>query len=436
MSDQEEKKKPLSAMEGNEEVIRLPGGRRRERVIYLDAKTGEELYAEGDTEAYEEGEEGIDEELPDLDPVEDAEGEEDEEEELDATPVSEAWASFGVHEDSAFSVKLRVAEDGKTIWMASGGGDDVAYLLEVGDGVQAPENGSVFKFEGHTDSVANVSFSRDGKYLATAGLDAVIKVWNVSDGSLVYTLDGPSESIETVEWHPKGPVLLAGCGDGTAWMWDVSPKAGHALQVFGGHADAVNVARFTPDGSKVVTAGEDGTLRIWGPKTGKSLAVVQGHGFHEAGVNCLQIHHDNTLALTGGQDNNACLVNIATAKVKATLQGHNDGIEDVAWVAHNPWAITGSLDGRVGIWDLNTGQNRQFIENGTAGITSLQCVNDTIFTSDTAGYLRIWDVRSSQLIQTIRASSETLLAFDVLMSHRLVATASDDALLKIYKINL
>jgi WD40 repeat protein len=433
MSGNDKKKKSLSEADGNEEVQRPPHRARRGRAVYLDAKTGEELYVEEDVPMDEEDEEGMDEELPDLEPTEDDEGEEDEEDELDPTPVDLAWASFGIHEDSVFAVKLRTGADGK-VWMASGGGDVLGYLVDVGNGIDVPEGGAVYKFEGHGDSVVKVSFSQDGKYIATAGYDAIVKIWDALDGSLVHTLEGPSESIETIEWHPKGPVLLAGCGDGTAWMWDVSPKSGGAaLQVFGGHANAVNVARFTPDGSKIVTGGEDGTLRVWGPKTGKTLSVIQGHGFHEAGINCVQIHADNTLVLTGGQDNIACLSNIATGKVKATLQGHNDGVEDVAWVASNPWAVTGSLDGRIGIWDLNTGNNRQFIENGSAGITSLQCVGDTIFTSDTAGYIRLWDARSSSLVQTIRASNETIIAFDVLIEHKIVATAGDDTLIKLYK---
>lgn len=420
-----------------------PARQRRERAIYLDAKTGVELFRDEGLSDEEVGELEEDEEVPELEALEGSAGEESEEEELDATPVDLAWATFGLHEDSVYAVKLR-SNEGKLIF-ASGGGDDVGYLLEVGvneadlwkEGTPAPEGGVVYKFEGHTDSVVKVAFSHDNQYVATAGYDAIVKVWRVADGTLVHTLEGPSESIESIEWHPKGPVLLAGCGDGTCWMWDASPKSGGAvLQVLGGHAGAVNISKFTPDGSKILSAGEDGTLRVWGPKTGKSLNVIQGHGFHDAGVNCLAVHPDNTLVLTGGQDNNACLTNLATGKVKATLQGHNDSVEDVAWVASNPWAITGSLDGRVGIWDLNTGQNRLFIDNGIAGITSLQCVNDTIFTADTAGYVRLWDARSSNLVQTIRASQETIMAFDVLIDQKLLATAGDDTLVKLYKLNL
>lgn len=437
MSANEERKKAQKESGSGSGAQGRSGGRRREKAIYVDVKTGAELFVDEDMDSYEEDAEELEEDVPDLEPVDDDDGaEEDGEEELDSTPVDLAWASLGFHDDSVFSVKMRVTADGKII-LASGGGDEVGYLAEIGDGVAPPDQGAIFKFEGHSDSVSRVAFSHDGKLLATAGLDAIVSIWDVSDGTLVTKLEGPSESIETIEWHAKGPVLLAGCGDGTAWMWDASPKGnGAVLNVFGGHGNAVNAAKFTPDGTKIVTVGEDASLRVWGPKTGKQLAIVQGHGFHEAGINCLAIHADNNLALTGGQDNNACLVNLSTAKPKSMLQGHTDSVEEVAWVTGNPWAVTGSLDCKIGVWDLNTGHNRQWIENGNAGITSLQMIGDVIYTADTLGYIRLWDVRSSSNIQTIRASQDPILAFDVLASHKLIATAGDDALIKLYKLQI
>lgn len=405
------------------------GGRRRQKAAYIDPKTGEETMVDEEVPELEEDEELIeDEDMPELNAIED--GEEDEEEEIDPTPLEEAWATYGLHEDSVFSVKMRAGSDGK-VWMASGGGDEKAFLVEIGDGQAAPEEGQVFPLEGHTDSVVRIAWSSDGAYVATAGMDALVKIWNAKDASLVATLEGPSESIESLEWHPKGPALLAGCGDGTAWMWE---KNGNPIGVLAGHNGLINVAKFTPDGKKVVTVGEDATLRVWAPRTSTQTAIIQGHGFHEDGINALAIHEEGTLVLTGGQDNNAYLSNLTTSKAKACFTGHNDGVEDVAWAPHNPWAITGSLDGRVGIWDLNTGNNRHFIDNGIAGVLGVQMVDNTIFTSDTAGYIRLWDVRSATLIRAIRASQDHILAFDVLPQFNLLATAGDDLFVKVYKL--
>lgn len=426
MSANDRRKKPE---EEGEEIQRPAGGRRRQKAAYIDPKTGEEVFREEEAPELEEDEELIeDDEMPDLQAVED--GEEDEEEEIDPTPLDEAWVSYELHDDSVFTVKLRTGADGK-VWMATGGGDEKGFLVEVGDGVARPEQGQVYGLEGHTDSVSRVAWSHDGAFVATAGMDALVKIWSAKDAELIATLEGPSESIESLEWHPKGPALLAGCGDGTAWVWE---KNGTPIGVLAGHNGPVNIAKFTPDGKKVVTVGEDGSLRVWAPRTSSQTAIIQGHGFHDGGINALALHEDNTLALTGGQDNNAILSNMSTSKAKAVFAGHNDGVEDVAWAPHNPWAVTGSLDGRVGIWDLNTGTNRHFIENGIAGVLGVQVVENTIFTSDTAGYIRLWDLRSATLIRAIRASQDHILAFDVLPQFGIIATAGDDLFVKLYKI--
>jgi len=73
-----------------------------------------------------------------------------------------------------------------------------------------------------------------GSLLATASLDATVRVWRVSDGSCVQTLEGPGDGVEWVTWHPKGDVVLAGSEDFTLWMW--LAQSGNCMQVGGGGA--------------------------------------------------------------------------------------------------------------------------------------------------------------------------------------------------------
>lgn len=67
--------------------------------------------------------------------------------------------------------------------------------------------------------------------LATASLDATVRVWRVSDGSCVQTLEGPGDGVEWCTWHPKGDVVLAGSEDFTMWMW--LAQSGNCMQVGG-----------------------------------------------------------------------------------------------------------------------------------------------------------------------------------------------------------
>jgi WD40 repeat protein len=64
--------------------------------------------------------------------------------------------------------------------------------------------------------------------------------------------------------------------DRTARIWDIA--SGKAITVLPLHADGVNDASFSPDGTRVVTASRDGTARIWDAATGRMILVLAYHG--------------------------------------------------------------------------------------------------------------------------------------------------------------
>merc|ERR1719491_72467 len=118
--------------------------------------------------------------------------------------------------------------------------------------------------------------SKDGtktpNYLAVGSYDGTIALYDPITGVKIQVLDGPTD-VEFLSFHPKGgSVLLAGSiADATVWMYHLPTSK--CLQVFVGHecnseGGGVTTGSFTPDGKFAVTAGMDGTLRLWAPRTG------------------------------------------------------------------------------------------------------------------------------------------------------------------------
>ncbi len=70
-----------------------------------------------------------------------------------------------------------------------------------------------------------------------------------------------------MDWHQKGNALLAGSSDGTLWLWNANN--GDYLASFAGHDGPLTCGLFTPDGTKILTASEDNSIKIWNPKTGE-----------------------------------------------------------------------------------------------------------------------------------------------------------------------
>lgn len=99
------------------------------------------------------------------------------------------------------------------------------YLWQVGDGEVH------HKLQEHTDSVTSLEFSRDGRLLASGGMDGVVNTWESSTGALKQKLEGPSGTIEWLQWHPQGHLLLAGSDDFSSWLQ--SPDTGLYASVAG-----------------------------------------------------------------------------------------------------------------------------------------------------------------------------------------------------------
>lgn len=125
---------------------------------------------------------------------------------------------------------------------------------------------------GHTETVEFTQFSHDGKLLVTGGMNNQLRVWNVEkDFELKCTLEGPSEDLCFVEWHPKGNVILTGGKDYMVWMFNGSN--GEFLNCFTGHEGEVTRAYFTPNdnGKHILSCSADRTIRLWSPMKASCL---------------------------------------------------------------------------------------------------------------------------------------------------------------------
>jgi WD40 repeat protein len=113
-----------------------------------------------------------------------------------------------------------------------------------------------------------LAFSTDGRFLATAG-DAV-KVWDVASGAEVHSFkDTPTWA---VTFSPDGKRLATGHHDGTVGLWDL--VAGKKQRTLRGHSAPVQSVRFTPDGRTLVSSGPDGTVRVWDPEVERARQVI------------------------------------------------------------------------------------------------------------------------------------------------------------------
>ncbi len=142
-------------------------------------------------------------------------------------------------------------------------------LLAAGDGegkvkiwdVQRQQ--SMVQLEGDTDSVYAAAFSPDSRTLATAGRQGEVKLWAVSDWASLGTLQNRGTTF-ALDFSPNSKIL-ASTGPAAVTLWGV--ESGEEIVSLTGHAGWVLGTAFSPDGTTLVSSGDDGTLRLQNVET-------------------------------------------------------------------------------------------------------------------------------------------------------------------------
>ena len=248
--------------------------------------------------------------------------------------------------------------DNKTV--ATGSTDKTVRVWDAKTGKE------LLSLEAHTGAVTGLAFSFDGKKLVTGGygprqkgtevFTGEVKVWDVSSGKLLQTMEKTNLAVEAVAFDPNGRQVAANSGK-LVHIWDI--MTGTRKVTFEGHADPVRGIGFDAQGARLVTAGEDGTVRVWHPDTGKLINTLKGH---QGLVLATAVAPNGVRAVTGGQDHSVRIWNIETGKEEAKLTKHGG---PVSGVAMNPdgknFASASGLDGTVRVWETETGKELRIL---------------------------------------------------------------------------
>jgi len=204
---------------------------------------------------------------------------------------------------------------------------------------------------GHKSFVRWVSFSPDGRTLASASADNTVKLWDVAAAKELATLAGHKDQVGHVSFSPDGRTLASASADNTVKLWDVA--AGKELATLAGHKDFVSHVSFSPDGRTLASASYDNTVKLWDVPGGKELATLAGH---KDRVNHVSFSPDGRTLASASQDNTVKLWDVVGAKELATLAGHTGAVWHVSFSPDGRTLASASSDKTVKLWDVAAGK--------------------------------------------------------------------------------
>jgi WD40 repeat protein len=200
----------------------------------------------------------------------------------------------------------------------------------------------------------SVSFSPDGKQVASGSHDNSVKIWETSTGTCVSTLSGHSRPVTSVAWNNDGSNLATGSWDESVKVWSVSSADTFECQsTLSGHWGPVASVAWNNDSSKLATGSWDKTVRIWAVgsagtfKCQSKLAVdhyVSSVAFSPDGSK-IAAAHSKKISIFDAQ---------TQAKLGSPLNGHSNCINSVTWNNDGTKLASGSLDDTVRIWSVGS----------------------------------------------------------------------------------
>ncbi|RMZ91842.1 hypothetical protein DV736_g898, partial [Chaetothyriales sp. CBS 134916] len=231
--------------------------------------------------------------------------------------------------------------------------------------------------EGHTDRVCRVEFHPSGQYLASASFDTTWRLWDIETTTELLLQEGHSRAVFAVSFNTDGSLLASGGFDSIGRIWDL--RTGRTVMILDGHIREIYSMDWSVDGYRVLSGSGDGWVKCWDIR---QVRGVGGLGAHNESVSDLRwfkgadadissttdqhmgngVKHDQapmkagTFFVSSGFDKNVNIYSADDWSLAKQLSGHSGNVLSVD-VSHDAkWIASSGHDRTVKLWGRPDGQ--------------------------------------------------------------------------------
>lgn len=249
------------------------------------------------------------------------------------------------------------------------------------------------------------SYSKNNKWLAIAGGDRVIRVYDVKTNQLKHSLKGHGALIFDLQFSSDGQTLVSGSWDGSVLVWDFKNET--VLKRIDINNASPYIVCYSPNDLYILTGDVLNHLDFWEVDTQEKFRSLVGHTQTISGID---FSDDHQLMATSSWDGHVKIWNVLTGMITAKMGQKNNPVYAIKWVDDK--VLSGGADRLIHVWNKN-GELLSTLKGHSAGVTSIQITSDYKYLVSRArnGEVIVWDyVQQKPLYTYIQINSNDWLA--------------------------
>ncbi len=288
--------------------------------------------------------------------------------------------------------ELNFSHDGR--YLAAGVGD-VVEIWNV-------ETGQTYKIlTGHEDDVRDVEFSPDGKSLASSSFDHTVKIWDFDTGVCIKTLEYRDWSM-SLAYSPNGQVLSIGI-ENDIHRWNTILEREEAPLL--GHTQDVRNLIYSVDGTFLISASNDSSIRIWNSAIPHSVKLDGNPSMLSYNsIDHMKFSTDGKTIVTREFDTPEIKVWNTKTGTQLFKLVHDQVPSEMIISPNDKYLASGTFDNEVYLWDLESGLLMHRLTGHNNVILDLQFNFDsTVLLSESGEQnIRLWGVQTGELLFSLQ----------------------------------